>query len=165
MSAGEKSYLRRNPREDLIIMLIFWLVDPRTVICLLYSMSLTLAFFTCVTHVTPTKFYVGLSVRTINPVRFSANIPSLSLLATIIDINKCGQSSSHLLLWLVIPLCNSNRGNFLNFVIANFNSVGEDFGFWQVDSPCFTLWRWFKTSSPGFLMHVKWLRCEVTQCW
>ena len=93
----------------------------------------------------PTKVYVGLSVRTINPVH---------LVPTFIDINKCRQSSSHLPLCLVITLWESNRGDCLRVAIANFNSVGEDFGFWRVNSPCFTLWRCFKTSSPGFLIHV-----------
>ena len=104
----------------------------------------------------PTKVYVGLSVRTINPVH---------LVPTFIDINKCWQSSSHLPLYLVITVWESNRGDCLRFFIANFNSFGEDFGFWQVNSPCFTLWRCFKTGSPGFLIYVIWLRYEVTQCW
>ena len=120
VSVGEKSYLSRNPREDLIIMLIFSASRSQDCELLAIWYELNTGILHLCDTLDPTKVYVGLSVRTINPVH---------LVPTFIDINKCRQSSSHLLLCLVITLWESNRDDCLRFVIANFNSVGEDFGF------------------------------------
>ena len=87
----------------------------------------------------PSTIRDRLSVYTINPVNFSENIPWLGLLVTFIDISHAAVRVS-LTCHSVLSSLFVNSGDCFRFVVPNFNSLSEDFGFWQVDSLRFILW-------------------------